>query len=70
MNELANLDSYLTDPDYAKPSYEASPVGVDWQDNPLYPGDTCYLTEEGYVPVDAILEYVQQHYPKIELGGI
>lgn len=23
MNELANLDSYLTDPDYAKPPYEA-----------------------------------------------
>ena len=23
MNELANLDNYLTDPDYAKPPYEA-----------------------------------------------
>lgn len=23
MNELSNLDSYLTDPDYAKPPYEA-----------------------------------------------
>lgn len=23
MNKLANLDNYLTDPDYAKPPYEA-----------------------------------------------
>lgn len=53
-----------------QPPKEVNPVGVDWQGNPLYPGDTCYLTEEGYVPVDDILEYAQQHYPKIELGGI
>lgn len=53
-----------------QPQEEARAVGVDWQENPLYSGDTCHLTEEGYVPVDAILEYIQQHYPKIELGGI
>lgn len=70
MNELANLDNYLTDPDYAKPSYEASPVGLDWQGNPLYSGDSCYLTEDGYVQEEDILEYAQQHYLKIELGGI
>ena len=44
-----------------QPQEEARAVGVDWQGN---------LTEEGYVPVDDILEYAQQHYPKIELGGI
>ncbi|KAA4893154.1 MULTISPECIES: hypothetical protein [Bacillota] len=49
---------------------EFKPIGIDWQGNPLYPGDPCYLTEDGYVPVDDILEYAQQHYPKIELGGI
>lgn len=49
---------------------EASPVGVDWQENPLYPGDSCYLTEDGYVQEEDILEYVQQHYPKILLGEI
>ncbi len=53
-----------------QPQEEARAVGVDWQGNYLYPGDSCYLTEEGYVPVDDILEYAQQHYPKIELGGI
>lgn len=53
-----------------QPQEEARAVGVDWQGNSLYPGDSCYLTEEGYVPVDAILEYIQQHYSKIELGGI
>lgn len=53
-----------------QPQKEARAVGVDWQGNSLYPGDSCYLTEEGYVPVDDILEYAQQHYPKIELGGI
>lgn len=53
-----------------QPQEEARVVGVDWQGNSLYPGDSCYLTEEGYVPVDDILEYAQQHYPKIELGGI
>lgn len=53
-----------------QPPKEVSPVSVDWQGNSLYPGDSCYLTEEGYVPVDDILEYAQQHYPKIELGGI
>ncbi len=53
-----------------QPPEEVNPVGVDWQGNSLYPGDFCYLTEEGYVPVNDILEYAQQHYPKIELGGI
>lgn len=53
-----------------QPPNETSPVGVDWQGNSLYQGDSCYLTEEDYVPVDDILEYAQQHYPKIELGGI
>ena len=49
---------------------EDSPVGVDWQDNPIYEGDSCYLTEDGYVQEEDILEYVQQYFPKIELGGI
>ena len=53
-----------------QPPNEASPVGVDWQDNPIYEGDSCYLTEDGYVQEADILEYVQQHFPKIELGGI
>ena len=53
-----------------QPPNEYSPVGVEWQGNSLYQGDSCYLTEEGYVPVDDILEYAQQHYQKIELGGI
>lgn len=53
-----------------QPPNEASSVGVDWQENPLYPGDTCYLTEDGYVQEEDILEYVQQYFPKIELGGI
>lgn len=48
----------------------ANPVAADWQDNPIYEGDSCYLTEDGYVQEDDILEYVQQHFPKIELGGI
>ncbi|MEB4755111.1 hypothetical protein [Enterococcus sp. E5-209] len=53
-----------------QPPNEASPVGIDWQENPLYPGDSCYLTEDGYVQEEDILEYVQQHYPKILLGEI
>ncbi|MFS1134084.1 hypothetical protein [Enterococcus hirae] len=52
------------------PPKEIGPVGVDWQGNPLYPGDSCYLTEDGYVQEEDILEYVQQYFPKIELGGI
>lgn len=47
----------------------AKPVSTDWQDNPLHQGDVCYLTEDGYVQEEDILEYVQQHFPKIELGG-
>jgi len=43
----------------------SKPVSTDWQGNPLYQGDVCYLTEDGYVQE----EYVQQHFPKIELGG-
>lgn len=53
-----------------QPPNEASPVGIDWQENPLYLGDSCYLTEDGYVQEEDILEYVQQHYPKILLGEI
>ncbi|MCK6145672.1 hypothetical protein [Enterococcus hirae] len=49
---------------------ESSPIGVDWQGNPIYEGDSCYLTEDGYVQEEDILEYVQQYFPKIELGGI
>lgn len=45
------------------------PVAADWQGNPLYQGDVCYLTEDGYVQEEDIPEYVQQHFPKIELGG-
>ena len=52
------------------PPNEVSPVGVDWQDNPVYEGDSCYLTEDGYVQEEDILEYVQQYFLKIELGGI
>ena len=53
-----------------QPPNEASSVGVDWQGNPLYSGDSCYLTEGGYVQEEDILEYVEQYFPKIELGGI
>lgn len=53
-----------------QPPKEVSPVGVDWQGNSLYQGDSCYLTEDGYVQEEDILEYAQQYFPKIELGGI
>ena len=33
MNKLANLDNYLTDPDYAKPPYEAP---IDEQQDSLF----------------------------------
>lgn len=53
-----------------EPPKDPKPVATDWQDNPIYEGASCYLTEDGYVQEDDILEYVQQHFPKIELGGI
>ncbi|EOE4923439.1 hypothetical protein ACIL4Q_002591 [Enterococcus hirae] len=53
-----------------EPPKESSPIGIDWQDNPIYEGDSCYLTEDGYVQEEDILEYVQQYFPKIELGGV
>lgn len=49
---------------------EEKAIATDWQGNPLYPGDSCYLTEDGYVQEEDILEYIQQYFPKIELGGI
>ncbi|WP_430604159.1 hypothetical protein IGJ19_002465 [Enterococcus sp. DIV1368b] len=53
-----------------EPQKDLKPVATDWQDNPIYEGDSCYLTEDGYVQEADILEYVQQHFPKIALGGI
>lgn len=52
------------------PPKEVLPVAIDWQENPLFEGDSCYLTEDGYVKEDDIMEYVEQYFPKIILGGI
>lgn len=49
---------------------EETAIATDWQGNRLYPGDSCYLTEDGYVQEEDILEYAQQYFPKIELGGV
>lgn len=53
-----------------QPKPERNEVGLDWQDNPIFIGDSYYLTSDGYVHEDDLLEYAQQHYPRIVLGGI
>lgn len=53
-----------------QPKQESKNIGLDWQDNPIFIGDLYYLTSDGYVHEDDLLEYAQQHYPRIELGGI
>lgn len=53
-----------------QPQQEQNAVGLDWQGSPIFTGDSYYLTSDGYVHEDDLLEYAQQHYPKIVLGGI
>lgn len=51
------------------PDEPPTPVAVDWQENPLYEGEFCFLTPEGYVRDEDALEYVETTFPQIELGG-
>jgi hypothetical protein len=53
-----------------QPPREPEPIASDVFGNPIFEGEHCYLTEEGYVKEDDIMEYVEQHFPKIILGGI
>ena len=34
-------------------------IAYDWQNQPLYEGDICYQTDDGYVLEDDILQYIQ-----------
>lgn len=34
-------------------------IAYDWQNQPLYEGDICYQTDDGYVLEDDIFQYIQ-----------
>lgn len=53
-----------------QPPKDPEAIAADIFGNPIFEGDYCYLTEDGYVKEDDIMEYVEQHFPKIVLGGI
>ncbi|MGP9025858.1 hypothetical protein ACT2B6_13740 [Candidatus Enterococcus leclercqii] len=53
-----------------QPEIETNQVAVDWKGEPLYKGDIVYSTDLGLVHEDQIMDYVNENYRKIEIGGI
>lgn len=49
---------------------EPKPIAVDWKGEPLYKGDVVYTTDLGLVHEDQIIDYVNENYRKINIGGI
>ncbi|GEM_PF-649286 len=52
-----------------EPQDEARAVATDWKGDPLYKGDTVYTTDLGLVHEDQIIDYVNENYRKINIGG-
>ncbi|MCR1931652.1 hypothetical protein [Enterococcus gallinarum] len=50
-----------------QPPEEAVPITYDWQENPLYSGDICYQTEDGYVLEDEAKEYMDAMFMRKEI---
>ena len=61
--EAAAYDRWKTQP----PEGTAS-IAYDWQEAPLYPGDLCYITEDGYVLEDETKAYMDAVFRKEEIN--
>lgn len=53
-----------------QPEIEPNQIAVDWKGEPLYRGDIVYTTDLGLVHEDQIIDYVNENYRKINIGGI
>lgn len=53
-----------------QPEIEPNPIAVDWKGEPLFKSDIVYTTDLGLVHEDQIIEYVNENYRKINIGGI
>lgn len=53
-----------------QPETDPKPIAVDWKGEPLYKGDIVYTTDLGLVHEDQIIDYVNENYRKINIGGI
>lgn len=51
-----------------QPPEETAPIAYDWQEEPLYLGDVCYQTEDGYVLEDEAKEYMDVLFTKKEIN--
>nr|DAD97237.1 MAG TPA: hypothetical protein [Siphoviridae sp. ctWsj12] len=52
-----------------QPEIEPNQIDVDWNGEPLYKGDIVYTTDLGLVHEDQIIDYVNENYRKINIGG-
>lgn len=52
-----------------EPQDDPRAVATDWQGEPLYQGEKAYSTDLGLVHESQIMDYVNSHYRKIEVGG-
>lgn len=53
-----------------QPKIDPEPIASDWKGEPLFAGDKVYTTDLGLVHEDQIMDYVNENYRKIEIGGI
>lgn len=52
-----------------QPEIEPNQIAVDWKGDPLYKGDTVYTTDLGLVHEEQIIDYVNENFRKINIGG-